>query len=247
MISCKHVSKRFGNVAALDSASFHIPTGSICALIGPNGAGKTTTLRILTGILEPSEGEATVADISVTDNPHRLKQAIGFMPDSLGLFDALTVEEHLKLTGAVYGVGKELTRTRTDQLLALLALEDSRHFFTEHCSHGMRKKIALTMATLHNPRVLFLDEPFEGMDPAGSGAIQRELAAAAQRGVTIMFTSHSLPLVERFATHIVLMCGGRVVLDSPASNLEGSLEVRYFEAVGESGSGDMSWLGSRQS
>ncbi len=204
-------------------------------------------MRILTGILEPSEGEATVAEISVTDDPHRLKQAIGFMPDSLGLFDALTLEEHLKLAGAVYAVGKELTRSRADRLLALLALEDSRHLFAEHCSHGMRKKIALAMATLHNPRVLFLDEPFEGMDPVGSSAVQRELGAAAQRGVTIMFTSHSLPLVERFATHIVFMCGGRVVLDSPASSLEGSLEARYFEAVGESGSGDMSWLGSRQS
>ncbi len=247
MISCRHVSKRFGNFAAVDHVSFHIPTGSICGLIGPNGAGKTTTLRILTGILDPSEGGATVAGIPVTEKPPRLKQAIGFMPDSLGLFDALTVEEHLELTGAVYRIGKESTRTRTDQLLALLALDDSRRLFAEHCSHGMRKKIAFAMATLHNPRVLFLDEPFEGMDPVGSSTVQRELAAAAQRGVTIMFTSHSLPLVERFATHIVFMSGGRVVLDSSASSLEGSLEARYFEAVGESGSGDMSWLGSRQS
>ena len=241
------LTARFGDRTAVDSFSLEVPAGAICALLGPNGAGKSTTVKMLTGLLRPTAGTATVAGFDVVAQPLEVKRRVGVLPENLGLFDALTVEEHLLMTGPVYGVSRAETRHRADQLIAVLGLESARNTFAEKCSHGTRKKAALAMAMLPNPKVLFLDEPFEGIDPVTSRSIQDLLAAAAARGLTVFLTSHILPIVQRLATQTVLIRGGRIVWNSAVDRAETPLEQLYFDLVEPPRQEDLPWLGSRQS
>ncbi len=231
----------------MDSVSFELPTGSICAFLGPNGAGKSTTLKMLTGLLAPTAGEATVAGFDIQRQALDLKSAIGVLPEHLGLFDHLTVEEHLHMAGPIYGLSRQETARRCADLLRALALEHGRDTFADHCSHGMRKKTALALALLHNPKVLFLDEPFEGIDPVTSKTIRDLLQTLARRGVTIFFTSHILSIVERLATHYILIRQGRVVWNSEAAALPSALEQMYFDLVESPRTEELAWLGSAQS
>ncbi len=238
---------RFGDFVAVDQASFEIPGGGICALLGPNGAGKSTLMKMLTGLLQPTSGEALVEGIEVRKNPLEVKRVVGILPETLGLFDALTVEEHLRLCGPIYGLSGKETRGRADQLLHALGLEHGRNTPAGQCSHGMRKKTALALALLHNPRVLFLDEPFEGIDPVTAHTIRELLLLLAQRGVTVFLTSHILPIVDRLAGWIIVIRGGRIVWQSAANELTGSLEDLYFDLVEPLRVADLPWLGSSQS
>ncbi|HTR34408.1 MAG TPA: ABC transporter ATP-binding protein [Bryobacteraceae bacterium] len=247
MISSRNLSRRFGEFTAVDNVSFEVPTGGICALLGPNGAGKSTLMKMLTGLLAPTSGEAFVAGYDVRKEPLAVKHAAGILPESLGLFDALTVDEHLLLSGPIYGLTQAETRHRADQLLHALSLEEGRDTFLNQCSQGMRKKTALALALLHNPRVLFLDEPFEGVDPVTADTIRTFLVAIAGRGVTIFLTSHILSIVNRLADQILVIRGGRVVWQSAASELPQSLEEVYFGLVEASTVDDLPWLGSPQS
>ena len=154
MISCRALTRRFGAFTAVDHLNLEVAPGAICAFLGPNGAGKSTTVKMLTGLLPPSSGTVEVCGLDVAGRTLELKRQIGVLPEDLGLFDDLTVEEHLLLTGSVYGIGRQQTRARTDQLLHALSLEHGRHTFAAACSHGMRKKTAFAMALLPNPRVL---------------------------------------------------------------------------------------------
>lgn len=247
VISCRNLTKDYGDSRVVDSIQFDLPPGSICAFLGPNGAGKSTTLKMLTGLLQPTLGEATVAGLNVSTQQTELKQVIGVLPEHLGLFDYLTVEEHLHMAGPIYGLSKTETHTRTAQLLSALALEHGRDTYADHCSHGMRKKTSLAMALLHNPRVLFLDEPFEGIDPVTSQVIRELLKKLAARGVTVFFTSHILSIVERLATHYVLIRKGRLVWNSVAADLPSSLEQMYFDLVESPRTEELPWLGSSHS
>src|ERR1700757_2269635 len=156
MISCRNLTRRFGDFTAVKGLNLEVPAGAICAFLGPNGAGKSTTVKMLTGLLPPTSGTVTVCGLAVATHALEVKRQIGVLPEDLGLFDDLTVEEHLLLTGSVYGLEKKETRARTAQLLHALSLEHGRNTFAAACSHGMRKKTAFAMALLPNPRVLFL-------------------------------------------------------------------------------------------
>jgi len=245
MISCRGLTKAFGEFQAVSGVSFEIQAGSICALLGPNGAGKSTLVRMLTGLMRASAGTAEICGLAV-DNPE-LKRVVGVLPESLALFDALTVGEHLELTGAVYGLKTSETRSRTEQLLRVLRLEHGRNTFIHQCSYGMKKKTSLAMALLPNPQALFLDEPFEGLDPITAETIRVQLRAIAQRGVTVLLTSHILSLVDRVADQVVMIRRGEVVLDSAIRDLPKSLEESYFERVETMTAEDMEWLGSAAS
>jgi ABC-2 type transport system ATP-binding protein len=247
VISCRNLTKEYGGTPVVDSIQFELPPGSICAFLGPNGAGKSTTLKMLTGLLQPTTGEATVGGFNVRSQQIELKKAIGVLPEHLGLFDHLTVEEHLHMAGPIYELSKDETHSRSEQLLRALALEHGRETYADHCSHGMRKKTALALALLHNPRVLFLDEPFEGIDPVTSRVIRELLLTLAKRGVTVFFTSHILSIVERLATHYVLIRKGKLVWNSTAAELPTSLEQMYFELVESPRTEDLPWLGSGRS
>src|SRR3982751_2614354 len=184
MISCRNLTRRFGDFVAVDNLNIEIAPGAICAFLGPNGAGKSTTVNMLTGLLAPSSGEATVAGVAGNGGVELQKRS-GVLPASLALFDELTVQEHLILTGDVYGLSRSDTLSRTAQLLRVLDLEHGRDVFAIRCSSGMRKKTALAMALIHNPPVLFLDEPFEAVDPMTSRTIATLLKEASSRGTTV--------------------------------------------------------------
>jgi len=247
MISCRNLTRRFGDFTAVKDLTLEIPAGAICAFLGPNGAGKSTTVKMLTGLLAPTSGQAEVCGLDVAANPLEIKRRIGVLPEDLGLFDDLTVEEHLLLTGAVYGVDRKQTRARTDQLLHALSLEHGRHTFAASCSHGMRKKTAFAMALLPNPRVLFLDEPFEAIDPVTAKIMRELLASVARHGVTVFLTSHILSMVERIASQIVMIRKGSMVWNSTVAELPQSLEDHYFDLVESPVVEELEWLGSPRS
>ena len=227
----------------MDNLTLEVPSGGICAFLGPNGAGKSTTVKMLTGLLTPTSGQAQVGGFDVAASPLEVKRIIGVLPENLGLFDTLTVEEHLLLSGPIYGLTRDETERRADQLLRALALEDGRHTFIDHCSYGMRKKTALAMALLHNPRVLFLDEPFEGIDPVTSRTLRELMITLAARGVTIFLTSHILPIVERLAQQIVIIRDGRMVWNSRPDELPEGLEEMYFQLAEPPIEEELPWLG----
>lgn len=246
MIHCHEVTKSFEDLVAVDHVSFEVSSG-ICALLGPNGAGKSTLLKVLTGLLPPDSGEVRVAGLDVAKQSLQVRRIIGVVPEDLGLFDSLTVQEHLELTGPIYGLNASETRDRSDSLMRILGLDDARHTFLDQCSHGMRKKTALAVALLHNPRVLFLDEPFEGIDPVASKSIQELLKAVASRGITVFLTSHILSIVDRLATEMMMIRDGRIVWSSATQTVSRSLEEIYFELVEAAPLEELAWLRSSPS
>ncbi len=226
----------------LDGVSFEVQPGELCALLGPNGAGKSTLLRILTGLLPPDAGDAVVGGLPVAGSPREMRRRIGVVPENLALFPELTIEEHLRMSGPVYGLDKHVTRERAEQLLSLLGLDETRHTFAKECSHGMRKKTALAMALLHNPPVLFLDEPFEGLDPVASDTLRHLLESMAGRGITVLLTSHILSLVDRVAQRLMLLREGKLVWNSPVSELPSNAETLYFNLVESPAREELPWL-----
>ena len=247
MISCTNLTRKFGLLTVVQSLAFDVPRGSICAFLGPNGSGKSTTVKMLTGVLRPTSGTVTVAGINVTDGDDLLafKRKIGVLPERLGLFDHLSVEEHLHMSGPIYGLSKEQTMERTDQLLRALSLDFGRYTYADRCSHGMRKKTALAMSLLHNPEVIFLDEPFEGVDPMTVEIIHNLFMMLAERGVTIFFTSHILSIIERIATHYIMIQKGCITWNSSKEGLPSSIEKLYFELAGTPILEGLPWLGSQ--
>jgi ABC-2 type transport system ATP-binding protein len=179
-------------------------------VLGPNGAGKSTLVKMLTGLLAPNGGSVSIASLDPVKQVLALRR---------GLFDALTIQEHLEMCGPIYGPSAAETRERAGPLLRNLGLEQGRYTFAAACSHGMRKKTAFAMALLHNPKVLFLDEPFEGIDPVSSKTIRDLLTTISARGVTIFLTSHILSIVDRIATEIMLIRGGQIVWLAPAGEI----------------------------
>ena len=247
MISCVGLTKRFGQRAAVDGIGFEVAAGEICALLGPNGAGKSTLLRLLAGLLPADAGTATVAGHDPRAASLAFRQAIGVVPENLALPPELTLEEQLAASGPIYGLDRRTTRQRTHEMLELLDLYEVRRTLTREGSHGMRKKTAIALALLHNPPVLLLDEPFEGVDPASAGTLATLFAAAGRRGTTILFSSHVLPLVDRIAGRIAVMQNGRLVRNEPAAGLPDGAQRLYFEACGTAPAQDLAWLGSRPS
>jgi ABC-2 type transport system ATP-binding protein len=247
MISCRNLTRRYGDFTAVDGLNLEVTAGAICVFLGPNGAGKSTTVKMLTGLLPPTSGTVQVCGLDAAANPLELKRRIGVLPEDLGLFDDLTVEEHLLLTGAVYGLDRHETQSRSAQLLHGLSLEHGRHTFAAACSHGMRKKTSFAMALLPNPRVLFLDEPFEAVDPVTSRIMRDLLTTIARRGITIFLTAHILSVAEEIATQVVMIRKGKIVWDSPAGELPQSLEQHYFDLLESPVVEELAWLGSSPS
>jgi ABC-2 type transport system ATP-binding protein len=242
MIQARNLTKRFGAFAAVSDVSLRVESG-ICAVLGPNGAGKSTLLKLITGLLPPDAGSTQICDLDVAEHPIDVRRLIGVVPEDLGLFNSLTVEEHLDLCGSIYGIERKEARSRASDLLRVLGLDHARDVFLDQCSHGMRKKTALAMALLHNPRVVFLDEPFEGIDPVSSKTIDALLRSAASRGITILLTSHILSIVERLADPIVMIRGGKLVWNSSSDPLTRPLEEIYFELVEQPPAPALTWLG----
>jgi ABC-2 type transport system ATP-binding protein len=247
-IDARGLTKTFGTVTAVRGVTLQVPMGTIFAFLGPNGSGKSTTVRLLTGLLAPTAGEAWVNGRLVSAGDLELRHELGILPEDDALFPDLTIWEHLELCGRLYGLDREESATRASQLLRHLDLEQGKRTEVEKASFGMRKKCALAMALMHNPRVLFLDEPFEGIDPGSSRNIKDLLAALAERGVAVFLTSHILEIVERLATRFALIVHGEVVCSQTIAELGRSgttLEQLYLAHAGKPDAGNLSWLGQR--
>ncbi len=247
-IETKQLTRFFGEVCAVNSIDLRVERGTFYGFLGPNGAGKSTTIKMLTGLLAPSEGEILVLGKKMLDPQQALevKKSIGVVPEDLALFDNLTAREYLTFVGRMYLLPKDTIRMRIDELLSLLALANDEKKLTLEYSHGMQKKLALAAAVLPNPDLLFLDEPFEGVDAVTSRVIRDMLASYVARGSTVFLTSHVLDIVEKLCTHVGIIANGKLVEQVPLDELRSgsSLEERFLEVVGadHDATKKLSWL-----
>lgn len=215
MISLRQLSKRFGLQTAVQDLTFDVPAGQIVGFLGPNGAGKSTTLKMLTGMLEPSGGSATVAGFDLRTQAIDLKRHVGFVPESGAVFESLTGLEYLELVAALYAIPAEAARERIRQFIAFFDLSFST--LTDKLlgaySKGMRRKVVITSALLHNPSVVFFDEPLDGLDANAAVGFKALIQTLAEEGKTIVYSSHILDVVERVCDRVVIIDKGRLLLD----------------------------------
>ncbi|GMW00779.1 MAG: ABC transporter ATP-binding protein [Candidatus Hydrogenedentota bacterium] len=240
------LTKTFGDFRAVDSVDLSVERGTFYGFLGPNGAGKSTTIKMLTGLLAPSRGHITLLGTDFAREPLAAKKRIGVVPEDLCLFENLTGREYLTFIGRMYLMERATIRSRTNELLALMGLADSEKTLVMEYSHGMKKKLSLAAAILHDPELLFLDEPFEGIDAIASRTIRTVLDRLVQRGATIFLTSHILEIVEKLCTHVGIIQKGRLVSQGSLMELShgGSLEQAFVHAVGEHEANPvtLSWL-----
>ncbi|MEM9366350.1 MAG: ATP-binding cassette domain-containing protein [Planctomycetota bacterium] len=248
-IETQGLGRSFGTFEAVCDLNLRVPQGCLYGFLGPNGAGKSTSIKMLTGILVPSTGEILIKGKNPWRREHaiEIKRRTGVVPEHLALFDNLTAREYLTFVGRMYSLDMDTTRQRSEELLSLLQLEDVETKLTVEYSHGMKKKLALAGALLPNPDLLFLDEPFEGVDAVTSRVIREILEIYVQRGSTVFITSHVLEIIERICTHVGIIAGGQLVEQTSLEALSqgSSLEQRFLEKVGRPEEEDisLSWLG----
>jgi ABC-2 type transport system ATP-binding protein len=241
--------KRFGEQVAVAGIDLELPAGRFIGLVGPNGAGKTTTLSMVTGLLRPDDGLVQVVGRDVWSDPVGAKSRIGVLPEGLRLFERLSGGELLTFTGRLRGLPEGEVEHRAAQLLDVLDLTPARHKLVVDYSTGMRKKIGLAAALLHNPEVLFLDEPFEGVDPVSAQVIRGVLERYTGTGGTVVFSSHVMELVESLCDWVAVMAAGRIVAHGPLADVRGSarsLQDAFLALVGAERAGghdDLEWLG----
>jgi ABC-2 type transport system ATP-binding protein len=221
----------FGDHAAVDGIDLAVPRGSLYGFLGRNGAGKSTTIRCLTGLLRPSAGTIRILGLDPARDPIAVKSLVGVMPEDLALFDRLTGFETLVFVGRVHGLPSQVIRSRAEELLSLMSLEKSAGEIVADYSHGMRKKTALAAALLPGPKLLFLDEPFEGVDAISARQIKDLLQAFVSRSGTVFLTSHVLEIVERLADHLGVIHEGRLVAQGPMSEIATMSDGRSLEAI----------------
>jgi ABC-2 type transport system ATP-binding protein len=244
-IVTQKLARQFGGLTAVDHIDLQVTAGQFFGFLGPNGAGKSTTIKMLTGLLAPTSGRMQLLGIDFSANPVEVKRQIGVVPEGMGLFERLTGVQYLRFVGRMYGLDKSTTEKRAEELLAFMQLADREKTLIADYSHGMQKKLALAAAVIHGPRILFLDEPFEGVDALAAGALKALLGRMTERGVTIFLTSHVLEIVERLCSHVAIIHKGRLVaqgsleeLRSGVPGAEGekqTLEQIFLSIVGQSG------------
>src|SRR2546426_8289973 len=230
------LTRYFDDFCAVNAIELKVERGTFYGFLGPNGAGKSTTIKMLTGLLAPSQGEILVLGKNMLDQRQALeaKSRMGVVPEDLALFDNLTAREYLTFIGRMHLLPRETIRSRIGDLLPLVGLEAEEKKLTLEYSHGMKKKLALAAAVLPNPDLLFLDEPFEGVDAVTSRVIRDMLAGFVSRGSTVFLTSHILEIVERLCTHVGIIVKGKLVEQSSLDELRqgSSLESRFLEKAG---------------
>ena len=219
------LAKAFRGRTAVDGISFRVARGRLFGFLGPNGAGKSTTIKMLTGLMRPTAGRIAIEGKSLEEDLLGIKRIIGVLPEELPLYDRLSGEEYLHFAGRMYGLPRKEARGRTDELLEFLSLVEDRGKLIVDYSQGMRKKIALAAALIHNPRVLFLDEPLNGIDPISGRVVTDLLRRLAQKGVTLFFTTHVLDVVERLCDEVAIIDRGRIVAQGTLDAIRAQREV----------------------
>ena len=265
-ISTKSLNRQFGELLAVQDMDLSVAPGQFFGFLGPNGAGKSTTIKMLTGLLAPTSGTIEILGIDLTAHPVEVKRQIGVVPEGMALFGRLTGAEYLNFAGRMYGLDRETAASRAEELLEFMELAGQTKKMITDYSHGMQKKLALAAAVIHGPKVLFLDEPFEGVDAIAAGTLKRMLQRMIARGATIFLTSHVLEIVERLCSHVGIIHRGRLVaqgsldelragvqaessIDSPTESTRSAdkltLEQIFLRIVGDSrpAAQELSWLG----
>jgi ABC-2 type transport system ATP-binding protein len=247
-IETKGLTRRFGAVCAVDGLDLQVERGKFYGFLGPNGAGKSTTIKMLTGLLAPTDGSITILgeDARNAKTAREIKRRIGVVPENLALFDNLTAREYLTFIGRMYLLPPATVRERCQELLTIMSLENEEKKLTLEYSHGMKKKLALAAALIPNPELLFLDEPFEGVDAVASRVLRDVLKQCVERGATVFLTSHVLEIVEKLCTDVGIIAKGKVVYQGTMAVARegGSLEEMFLKAVGgdQHESQKLSWL-----
>ncbi len=257
MIEITGLSKNFSGLKVIDKMNLSIQDKTIFGLVGPNGAGKSTTINILTGIISASSGNVKILGYDLKKDPVEIKKRIGVIPERLALFDGLTGEEHLTFVGKTYGLEQKLMEDRVKNLLNFFDLYSAKDRLIETYSQGMRKKTAFAAAIIHSPKVLFLDEPFENVDPVMRKKMKEILVHMKNNGATILITSHALIEVEDFCDEVAILNKGEIVFQSKTENIRNqikdevnkdtykSLEEIFLDIVTEGqlqNKNELSWL-----
>src|SRR6204780_5541719 len=256
-IATQGLTRRFGELIAVQDVNLSVAPGQFFGFLGPNGAGKSPTIKMLTGLLSASSGSIQILGLNLAQNPVEVKRQIGVVPEGMALFGRLTGAEYLNFVGRMYGLDRETAGKRTAELLDFMQLADRPKTLVTDYSHGMQKKLALAAAVIHGPRILFLDEPFEGVDALAAGALKALLGRMTERGVTIFLTSHVLEIVERLCSHVAIIHKGRLAAQGSRGELRSgvpsddstprTLERIFLSIVGQGGATrsqleELSWL-----
>jgi ABC-2 type transport system ATP-binding protein len=262
-IATSGLTRRFGDFVAVNQVNLSVAPGQFYGFLGPNGAGKSTTIKMLTGLLAPTAGSIQVLGMDFASNAIEVKRQIGVVPEGMALFGRLTASEYLRFVGQMYGLDHKTTMQRSGELLEFMNLaRETKKLITDY-SHGMQKKLALAAAVIHGPKILFLDEPFEGVDAVAAGTLKQMLQGMIARGATIFLTSHVLEIVERLCTHVAIINHGELIAegsleelragahtqaDADGGNTRLTLEEIFIRVIGkedteQSAEQELSWLG----
>ena len=225
-IATEFLTRRFGALLAVDRINLTVEAGQFFGFLGPNGAGKSTTIKMLTGLLAPTSGRIRLLGLDLEEQPIEVKRQIGVVPEGLALFDRLTASEYLNFVGRMYGLDRRTAAERAAELLNFMQLADRPKSLIVDFSAGMKKKLALAAAVIHGPKILFLDEPFEGVDAIAAGSLKAMLNRMTDRGATIFLTSHVLEIVERLCSHVAIIHKGALVAQGSLEELRAGVEAR---------------------
>ncbi|MEA3335136.1 MAG: ABC transporter ATP-binding protein [Chloroflexota bacterium] len=238
LLDASNLTKLYGDVAAVDDISFTVRPGEIVGFLGPNGAGKTTTLKMLTGLLRPDPGTVVIDGHDMEQDPMAAKAVIGYVPDTPNLYGKLKATEYLRFMGQLYRVPGDAAERRIKRLLDLFDLTDSAGNYLEGFSHGMQQKTAIAGALIHNPRIIFMDEPTVGLDPRSARLIKDIMVQQRDRGNAVFFSTHILEIAENMCDRAIIINKGKIIADAPVTELTGmrgtddSLEDIFLEMTG---------------
>jgi ABC-2 type transport system ATP-binding protein len=237
MISIRRITKRFGELTAVNDLSLEIAAGEFFAFLGPNAAGKTTTIKMLAGLLRPTEGEIRIGGFDLQREPEKAKSLMAYVPDFPFLYDKLTAREFMQFVGDIFQMEREQIASRTEELFEKFHLGDYRGELTENLSHGTRQRLVIASALLHDPRVLVIDEPMVGLDPTHARIVKQEFRARSQAGMTIFLSTHQLAVAEELADRIGIIHRGRLIALGTVAELrqqaaeKGALENVFLSLI----------------
>lgn len=237
MISVKNLQKEYGDSVAVRNVSFDVIPGQICAYLGPNGAGKSTTVKVLTGVLQPSSGSAVVAGFNVQDDPIEVKRRIGYVPENANLYPTLSVAEYFALVGTFHQLEPATVAERGQRMLELFDIPKALNQRISTLSKGMKQKVLITGALIHDPEVLLFDEPLSGLDANATQSVKKIVREVADRGKTVLYCSHMLDIVERLCDRVIILNSGEMVANETPSELikqtkSDSLEQAFRKLTG---------------
>ncbi|HAP66269.1 MAG TPA: ABC transporter [Nitrospinae bacterium] len=225
MINIKNLTKHYGNLTAVSALSLNIPAGECFGFLGPNGAGKTTTIKLLAGLLKPNEGTIEIGGYDVQRDPQKVKGIIGYIPDKPFIYEKLTGGEFLDFIAELYQVNEDFVKEKREELLNLFAIKDFENELVESYSHGMRQKLVITAALIHNPKVIIVDEPMVGLDPKGMRQVKEMFKQLTKSGVTIFMSTHTMSVAQEMCHRIGIINKGKLIALGNMNNLQKQAQV----------------------